>query len=318
MSATCRRSCAAARPVGVSRAVAEVGRRVELARPGPCVDPHVVSLQPRAAASAGDLGRGEELSTDRARTVHDPFETCREPELHGVRVVGGHRARRQRLDRRAHTLELTEGDANLVDDMRPVRTEPAAALGVVLPPRRELRTRIGERRNLQHEHRQLRRADRSLRDRTRQVCLTGGKTELGTEQMHHSRPLGGLRHGAGLGRVGRKWLLADDVLARRDRLERDRCVGVGRRCDRHDVDARERQCTRQRVGRIRDIEHAGSCGRFFLVATDKRVYFEPGCAQRPQMGDHAESCPHDCRTQSHICPIFLMPVVRRRRRRPSQ
>jgi len=208
--------------------------------------------------------------------VHDPLEAGGEPELHGVGVVRGHRARRQRLYRRAHTFELAERDANLIDDMRTVGTEPT-------PPSDSCSHHDGTSARgsasdgiCSNEHRQPRRADRTLRNRTRQVRLTGGKTEFGTEQMHHparSAAFAMVRASAALAANGFSHTTCLPAAIASSAIDG---VSVGRRRDRHDVDAGKRQCTRQRVGGIRDIEHTRSRGAFSsLRPTSARTSTQP-------------------------------------------
>jgi hypothetical protein len=83
----------------------------------------------------------------------------------------------------AHTVELAERHAQLVDDLRAVRAQPPAAGRGVSPPPRDLGGGLGEHRDV-HEHQgQSRFAHRAARHRPRQRGLTRVPAELGAEKV---------------------------------------------------------------------------------------------------------------------------------------
>ena len=107
----------------------------------------ILTLAPMPSIHAVPLRAGDARDHDRRTPVgggalHHARAARSSLEVHDERVVGGARARRRRRgSARAHARELAERHAELVDHLRAVRAEPAAAARVVGPPRREPRRR---------------------------------------------------------------------------------------------------------------------------------------------------------------------------------
>ncbi len=171
--------------------------------------------------------------------------------------------------------------------------EPAPALSGIGPPRRDLRRRIGEGRHLQQVEAEEGLADRALGDGPSQRRLARGEAPLGPEQVHDSGRLGGGEHGSGLGEVPGKRLLAHDVPAGPDRLKDDRTVRMRRGGDGHHVHPRHGQGGGERGGGLGNTEQGGTLGGLVLVTPDEGLDVDPGLLQCPDVGEHAETGPHD-------------------------
>ena len=111
--------------------------------------------------------------------------------------------------------------------------------------------------------------------------------------MHDAGGLGRVEHPARFVGVAGERLLAQHVLARRDRLERDRRVRVRRCGDRDRVDSGERERVGEVREAVRDVEALGAFGGLLGVAPDERVHVEAGGAERAQVRDAAEAGAHD-------------------------
>ena len=200
------------------------------------------ALDPRGSLSSGDARDHDGRAPVGGRALQDSRATGAGLEVHEERVVGGARAGCESGKHGAHACEFAERDAHLVDHLRAVRAEPAAALGRVGPPLGHVGTRIGEDGDVEEDGCETRVADRSGPDRPRQRRLTGVPPELGAEQVHDPGVLGGREHAPPFGRVTGERLLADHVLPRGDRGERDLRVRVRRSGDRDRVETAQREC----------------------------------------------------------------------------
>ena len=217
--------------------------------------------------------------------------------MHRERIVGRASCRSDVPERRTHPGELAEGHAQLVDHLRAVRAEPAAARGVVRPPRGDFRGRVGEHRHDHHDGGEAGLADRTRPDRPRQRRLSGVPAELGSEHVHDARRLGRGEHAPRLGRVAGERLLADDVLARRDRGQRELGVGVRRGRDRDRVDPVERERVVDRRQRERHLEERGTFAGPVRIPADERAHVDARGAQRAHVRDAAEARPDDDRAE---------------------
>ena len=122
-----------------------------------------------------------------------------------------------------------------------VRAEPAASGRGVRPPVRYLRVGIRQQREVHHEGGQAGVADLATAYDACEQCLARAEPHLGAEQVYDAGPLGRLEQRPRLGRVARERLLAEHMLARGDRIVRDRGMAVGRSRDRDRVDAVDRE-----------------------------------------------------------------------------
>ena len=225
------------------------------------------------------------------------------------------RPRRQCLRRRRNPVELAERRAHLVDDVRAVRAEPAAALGGVVPPRRASRPR--GRPASASAARTARSADR----RSRRIATArassawpGAKRNSVPSRWTTPAASAAAQHLARLGQVAGERLLAQHVLAGRDRVEHDLGVRVRWRGDRDDVDV----VARERLGDGRS-SRAGSPKRSARVAvlsgsrptsarTSKPAASQGAhvgearrsrCRRRRRRGCRSWSCPLVCRGRAH-------------------
>jgi hypothetical protein len=231
-----------------------------------------------------------------------PFE----PEIrHGPVPI------RHQRERGAHAGDLAERRPHLVDDVGAVGAEPATAGVGARPPLRHFARRIGEHGHVHDERCDARVADQTLADGPRQQRLAGRVAKLGAEQMHDVSLLRRLEHAPCLGGVARKGLLAQHVLARCDRLQREVGVGVRGGGDRHGVDARQGNRLGEGGEAMGHLEHRCALPRLLRVAADQRMYLDTRFAKGPEMSQHPEARSHDDR--SDLLPLHGVTVPFRSR-----
>jgi hypothetical protein len=209
--------------------------------------------------------------------------------VHDEGVLGVHRRAADVGERCADTGELAQGDADLVDHLRAVRTEPPSPARGVRPPRGHLSGRIGEGGHVQDDRRQPRLADDSRRDRPGQGRLAGVPAELGAEQVDDTGALGRRQDVEGFSRIARERLLTQNVSTRIDRRERELGVRVRRGRDGDGVDTGQLECRGERRARVRHPESSGSLRRTRVIPSDDRDHVEAGRPQRPHVGDATET-----------------------------
>ena len=281
----------------------QIVRNRHLPRTGGIRDLDAIAFRPHRAVRTCDARRDEERPAVGRRRLHDPDAATVCPEVHDVGVFGRPVSVRQRGQRRAHAGDLTQGVPHLVHDVRGVRSEPAPTLALVGPPFGNLARGTGEERDVQQEGRQTRLAYLAGAHHPRHQRRAGTPAELRTEEVHDSRVLGLAEQDAGLGRVPRERLLAQDVLPRAHRLRGDRRMGVRRCRDRDGVDIGERECLGERCRRQRHVEALGALPGPAGIASHERAHREARGAQRPHMGEAAEARTDDGRIQiAHPLP----------------
>ena len=256
-------------------------------------DRHPVALDPRGGARARDPGRDEDRPEVAGAALHDPVDAGAQPEAHAVAVLGRPAVLGQSRERGAHTLELAERAADLVDEVRGVRAEPAAALRGVGPPVGHLGPGMREQRHVQQEGRHARLADRAVTHDAAQELLARRPAELGAEEVHDPGRLRGVEHHPRFGGVAREGLLAQHVLPGSDGLEREQGVRVGRGGDRDRVHRGIGERLGQARGRVRDAEARRPLGRLLRVTSDEVRHVEPRGAQPAGMRQAPEPGPDD-------------------------
>ena len=191
--------------------------------------------------------------------------------------------------RGADARDLAEPRAQLVDDVRTRRTEPAAAARRVEPPLGNARVGIGNERDVLHERREPGLADQSVGDGAGRERPVGRPPELVADERGHARSRRRREHRFGLRRVECERLLADHVTARVARLDRERGVRGGWRGDRDRVDTGKRERVGQRRARVRDAEAIGSPSGALTVTSDERDHLEACRPQRRNVHARAET-----------------------------
>ena len=241
-----------------------------------------------------DAGLDEHRAVVGRGALHQHGRTRSHSQVRDEPVVGRRGSVREVHEQGAAGVDLAERHADLVDHLRSVRVQPAAALRGVGPPFGQLRRRIGEHRDVQHEHREARLTDRTFPDGAGEQGLARVEAELGAEEMDDARAFGRGEQRAGFGRIARERLLAQHVLAGRDRLARERRVGVRRGRDRDRVDAVDRERIGERRARVGHGEGAGARRGLLGIAADDGAHVEAGGAQRAHVREAPEARPdHD-------------------------
>ena len=207
---------------------------------------------------------------------------------------------RKERERRAHALEFAEGGAYLVDHVRRVGAKPAATLGGVAPPRRDLGGGVRERGHLKEEGGEARLADLAVVHRTGGEGLPRGPAELGAEQVDDTGLFGGVAHAPRLGGILREGLLANDVFSGCDGGQHDLGMGIRRGRDGDGVDPRQRQCLAEGGEPVVDPEQGGPCGGLVGVAAHQGAHVEAGAPQGPQVGQDTESSANHHRTELFV------------------
>ena len=212
-------------------------------------------------------------------------------------------------ERRAHADDAAQHLVDLVDHVRALRAQPAAALRGVAPPRRDLAGRVGQHREVHQEGRELRLADLARARLTpRRGCLA--RTPIGI------RCRGGARPAGGLGRVEHRGALPW-------RHER-RASRTARACRRRRPRARSRRgCgaawrsspRRPREGRAR---RRGWCSRVGDVEAPARVPMSSRDRARRALctSNPAARSARRCVMQPNPVPTIATPVTRASRSCP--
>ena len=282
---------------GSGGATASSGGHGTSCTPAASATRHAVALGPHRAFGARDAG-GEQHRAPVARdALHHAGAPVAQAELHRERVLRAPAPVDHARQGRAHARELPERGPDLVDVVRALSTEPAAALRGVAPPLRHLGGRVGEQRDVKEERGKTGSADPPAAHDTGQQHPARRVTELGPDEVDDARRLGRREHLARLGRVARERLLTKDVFAGRDRFEHEGRVGVRRRRDGDGVDTGAIERVAERCARARDAETRRAVGRLRGIAPCQCTNVEPRGTQRAHVRQAPEPRPDDNDTQ---------------------
>ena len=196
-------------------------------------------------------------------------------EVHDEAVVGGARARADVRERGAHARELAERHAELVDHLRAVRAEPAAAARARRPTTAGTSAAASASTGTCSST-VASRGSPIAPDRTVRASVAWPGSHRNSVPSRCTMPAARAAASTrrAFGGVAGERLLADHVLAGRDRREGELGVRVRRRRDRDRVDAVERERVVERRERERNAELPGALPRAVGVASDDRQHVE--------------------------------------------
>ena len=271
-------------PSGTGSVVTPSGPASFTVAPTPSI--HAVPLRP------GDPGLDHDAVVGRGR-LHGADGAVAHTEVHDEPVVRAHGGPVDDVDQvGADAGELPEGDADLVDELRPVRPQPPTPPRRVGPPGWHHRIGVGEHGNVHEPRRQAGLADVAAPYGLRQAGLAGVEAELGPEQVHDP---GGFRRRQELPTLRqrrRERLLTQDVSPGGDRFQRQRGVRPRRRRHGDTLDTGQGQRVAEREQRAGHLEEPRPFGRLVRILPHEGEHVEPHCTQCAYMGVATEPRPH--------------------------